>query len=154
MPKKRVCATDTGLPKITRRSFGLAAASTSLAALPVAGFATTYSDDDPILQIYSRWLKAHNEWIRLASMPGNEDWDWPESIAADKAEYAALDQLKDTVPRSVEGIAALAHVLWVYEGPGSIAGTQDFHDECKLTGNKLMLAIWRGAGACTGLPLK
>lgn len=43
MQKNRVCATATGLPKFTRRSFVAAAAATPLAALPVS--ATTRPHD-------------------------------------------------------------------------------------------------------------
>ena len=58
MPKNRVCATATGLPKITRRAFVRATAATPLAAIPVAGFAQAPDDSPCEIEIYMQGFEA------------------------------------------------------------------------------------------------
>lgn len=106
----------------------------------------TASTFDPILPLYREWRAARAEWLRLWDLPGNGNWDFPESIAAEKRENAAYDAMIDLTPVSSEGIAALAHVLWATEGPIVHQSSPDFPEQCDQPGNKLIRAIWRAAG--------
>ncbi|WP_187393023.1 hypothetical protein [Maritimibacter fusiformis] len=54
----------------------------------------------------------------------------------------------EMTPTSMEGIAALIHVLWSLEGPKlAPVNVEANHPNCKLMG-----AIWRYASGQNGLP--
>lgn len=129
---------------------------TLLTALPASTLAlataASSTPSDPILEHYREWLSAKNEWERLSNIPGNEDWDWPESIEAEKRGDAALAAIIELTPSSLEGIAAMAHILWYLEGPEFRAGTPDHDEELTWKGNRAMLAIWRAASGKAGTP--
>ncbi len=151
MTKDRICANDTGSPKINRRTL-LAAipASSGALAFPVVGMASQKAD--PILPLYREWCDARAEWIHYSEMPGNEDWKWPESTDSAAREDAAFFRMIDMTPVSMEGLAALAHVHWDTDGPVHVETRENFTVECNQSGNKLMAAIWRGASGQNGLP--
>lgn len=129
---------------------------TLLTALPASTLAlataVSSSPSDPILKHYDEWLSAKNEWERLSNIPGNEDWEWPESIEAEKRADAALDAIIELTPSSLEGIAAMTHILWYLEGPVMRPGTPDHDEELTWKGNRAMLAIWRAASGKAGTP--
>lgn len=149
MPKERVCANGRAL---SRRSL--------LAAMPAAGasFAFTASAEastDPILPFYHQWREAWADWNRLANIPGNEDWEWPESLAAEERAEDALRKMAALTPTTREGIAACAHAVWHLIGPDSASWAPDFQRELELPEFKLLASIWRaadGAGLYPGSP--
>lgn len=145
MTKERVCANGAA---ISRRNL-LAALPASTLALSLPASA---KQEDPILPLYRDWKLARKEWHRLSDMPGNENWDCPESLAADDRESAAFWAIVDMTPVSIEGIAALAHVLWINDGPNSRADDPDYPVECAWPGNKMIRAIWQAASGQDGLP--
>ncbi len=139
MTKERACANGTGLSRRTLLTM-LPATAAALA------FPASACPFDPILPLYREWCASRAEWLRLADMPGNGDWDFPESIAAEKRENAAYDAMIDLTPVSPEGIAALVHILWDTKGPSAHEASPHFPEQYDRPGNKLIRAIWRGVG--------
>lgn len=140
MPKERVCANGRAL---SRRSLmtGLPLAG-ALASIPSTGATST----DPVIPHYRDWCRANSEWLRLSYLPGNEDWEWPESLAAEAREEAALRSILAHTPTTLEGIAACTHAAWSFIGPASAPWSPDFQDELELPQLQLLAAIWRAAG--------
>lgn len=124
MTNDRVCANDTTMP---RRSV--------LAALPATGmaFAATASaeENDPVLDLYQEWLKALLGWQRLSRMNGHAE-DTQEMIDLVDRRFDLLDQIVDSTPRSLEGVAALAHVTWEEAGPCILEGAEGSEEELSL----------------------
>lgn len=120
-----------------------------LAALPASGLALATPADasanDPILPLYHEWIAAMREWVRLMDMPGNEDFDWPESIAANNRADHAMFAMIELTPTSVEGLAALSHVMWYLSGPCFRPDQPEYEEQCEEPAKKAMLAIWRAA---------
>jgi hypothetical protein len=141
MTKERARANTPGM---TRRNL--------LAALPVSGLAAALpqvapaATPDPVVVAYQEWLAARREWRELSELPGNEDFDDPRSLAADEHERVAMFAMLQNDPTSLEGIGALAALLWSDISHGCTDPSQFKHHpnfiEC-LT----VEAIWK---ACTG----
>lgn len=113
-----------------------------IASAPAAAFAVSLpgaaqaDTPDPVIPVYERWLAARADWKRHKDVPGNENWDAPESLEAEARENAAFGEMLDMTPASMAGIAALAHVLWDLDGP--VADT-----DAPEPNAKLMLGILR-----------
>jgi hypothetical protein len=145
MTKNRACANG---PTLSRRK--LLIATPGLLALPFvarAGLA-----DDPILPIYHEWVAAKREWQRYENLPGNGNWDFPESLAAARREDAAFTAMMTTRATSMAGVAGLAHVIWQSSGPGWVYGSEDYLEESRSFENAPKLALWRSASGQDGLP--
>ena len=129
-----------------------------LMALPVAGAAVAIpalakaETEDPILPLYRQWVAARNEWYRCADIPGNGNCDMPESKAAEAQGDAAFWAMIEMTPSSMEGIAALIHVLWDLDGPSVTTDCEEYDELADRPNCKLMRAIWRGASGRNGLP--
>ena len=138
---------------MTRRAL-LAAAPA--AALPIAATAlpalTSSAAGDPIVPLYHEWLAARAEWNRLARMPGNEEWKWPESLAAEDREEEALRQIAALVPASREGLAAVAHLLWSEVGPSHVETSPEYQKQCAEPASMMIAALWRLATGLDGTP--
>lgn len=145
MTKERACANGQTM---SRRTLLAALPASTLALAPAA----SSTPSDPILEHYREWLDANREWKQLSDMPGNEDWKWPESIEAEKRGDKALEAMIELTPTSLEGIAAMVHVLWYLEGPASRPELPGFEDEMTMHGNKAMFALWRAASGRAGPP--
>lgn len=145
MTNERACANE-GV--VSRRALLAALPASTLALATVA----SSTPSDPILEHYKEWLGATAEWNRLSSMPGNEDWKWPASIEAERKADAALDAMVELTPSSLAGIAAMAHILWVLEGPVMAPGGEDHAEEMTWKGNRAILAIWQAATGLDGYP--
>lgn len=136
---------------MSRRTMLTTFSSTSaMLTLPVLGRADV---EDPILPLYRQWVSARAEWYRYADLPGNGDWDMPESQAAQAQEDAAFWAMIEMTPTSMAGIAALAQVLWDLEGPTVTLGQEGYREQASTPSCKLMSAIWRAASGHKGLPL-
>lgn len=137
MEKERVCADG---PAISRR--------TLLATMPMAGAAlalpASASDEDPILSHYRNWLAARQEWLDLAELPGNGNFDSPASKAVEKRDFASQERMAAITPTSSAGIAALLHLYWVEYGPYGTPGSEKLIEQCEERPHKLILEIWRG----------
>ncbi|NDV52154.1 hypothetical protein [Salipiger sp. PrR003] len=131
---------------IDRRAFCLAAAGPALLT-PTLSRTT----EDPILPHYRAWLAAREDWRRASMVPGNEDFDSPESLDADEREFAAEDRMLDTVPTSKEGLAAVAHLMWVHLGPAALKGSENYEDQFNALPARMARAIW--AFATDGAPM-
>jgi len=147
MPRISVSAAVPGLPdepRLSRRSL-LAAlpASGALAALPSV---TSAAEGDPVVSIYRNWLAARHEWLELAELPGNEDFDDPRSLNAHARELAAEDQMLAAAPSSLEGVAALVALAWSYIEPGS-TDPDVYAVNAQSREFRALMAIWM---ACTG----
>jgi hypothetical protein len=142
MTIERACANGGGL---SRRTL-LAALPASTVALALSGDASAAASD-PVLPVYREWLEARRLWWELSQLPENGDFDDPRSVAAMERETAAEDLMVTLTPTSIEGIAALAAVAWVYADPG-ITDTETYDEHARSFECALALAIWR---ACTGL---
>lgn len=122
-----------------------------LAALPAVAFApravSAADVPDPILPLYRQWQEARAEWHALADLPGNENWDSAATVEADARENAAFWAMLDMTPVTMEGVAALAHVLWTLEGPSPPPGTADYEESLTQPANRIMAALWRAGGA-------
>lgn len=105
------------------------------------------NDSDPLVALYQEWLDARREWRALASVPGNEDWDDPISLAAKARENACESIMLRLKPTSLEGIGALAALAWVYVRPGSV-NPEKFAEHAQSHDCRAVTAIWK---ACTGL---
>lgn len=129
---------------------------TFIAALPVSGCAMAASASpaqaDPILALYHQWREANAEWVKLINMPGNEDFDWPESLAAERRADRAMEAMLKLTPTTVEGIAALTHVLWYLTGPAYTPDHPDYAEQCQEPANRAILAIWRAASSSSERP--
>ena len=141
MTKERACANGSAM---SRR--------TLLSALPVAGaaaalpFAAMAKGSDPMVPVFEEWLEARRIWRELADFPGNEDWDDPRSLAAEARENRAEELMLELAPTSLEGIAALAALAWVYVNPGC-ANPEEFAERAQTYDCRAVMAIWH---ACTG----
>lgn len=129
---------------------------TLLTALPASSLAlaipTQASTADPIVSLYRDWLAATAEWRRLADIPGNEDFDWPESIAAENRAHAALLAMVELTPTTVEGIAALSHILWSLKGPAFRTDHPEYAVQCQEPSKKALLALWRATSGRSDHP--
>ena len=143
MPNKPARGNTPALP--SRRQIIAAAPLAALTFSPAAA-----ASEDPIIPHYRRWTAALAEWRRLAEL--SEDWEGPEFEAVTRIESEATDAMVDMTPQSPEGFAALAHVLWYWEGPSMSPDCPEYADACKTIGNRLIAAIWRGASGRDGLP--
>jgi hypothetical protein len=138
-----VPAADTGLPKFISRRTALKSAALA-AVLPSTAIAFP-EPEDPILPVYRDWCAARIEWNRYADLPGNENWDRPESIAAQEREDAAFwKMVEELVPTSLEGIGSLTHVLWAFAGP-CLSRDEDEAAEFEDPKDRLMIKIWQAA---------
>ena len=141
MTKERVCANG---PAISRRTLLTALPASGVAlALPVAAKA---DHSDPLVPLYHEWLDARRTWRELSDLPGNGNWDDPRSLEAEAREDAAENSMLTLKPTSLEGIAALAALAWVYVGPGT-TNPEEFADQAQAYECQAVMAIWR---ACTG----
>lgn len=100
---------------------------------------------DPVIPVYERWLTARADWYRYADLPGNGNWDMPESLEAEARENAAFWEILDITPISFAGIAALAHVLWDLDGPPINPDHEEYREMADHPNCKLMLGILRAA---------
>lgn len=129
---------------------------TMLAALPASTFAlgaaASSAPVDPVVSLYREWLAARAEWNALSNMPGNEDFDWPESIAAEDRAFELMFKMVELTPTTIEGIAAMMHILWDLEGPALRPDQPEYDEEMTEPGNKAMFAIWRAASSQAGPP--
>ncbi|MEW5421929.1 hypothetical protein [Amorphus sp. 3PC139-8] len=113
---------------------------------------TTARARDPIVPLYRQWLSARKTLDYLVDLPGGYDSEAPDAKAAQTREDEAFWAMIELTPTSVEGIAALAHVLWELEGPAVLPDHEDFQEEADSPNCKLMRAIWRAAAGRDGLP--
>lgn len=123
-----------------------------MTALPASGAALAAPQlsqakaPDPVVQHYRTWLDARREWNELAELPGNGNWDDPRSIAAQDRESAAAEQMMKLAPTSLEGIGALAALVWDDIWPG-VRDPDELDRFATRQDCQAVLAIWR---ACTG----
>lgn len=137
-----------GLPKFISRRTALKSVAL-VSALPSDALASPELDD-PIMPVYREWCAARIEWDRYADLPGNEDWDSPESLAAQAREDAAFWTIvHELTPVTVAGIGALAHVLWSIAGPCFDRDIEGELPEFEAPEDVLMLKIWRAASGET-----
>lgn len=61
----------------------------------------------------AQWQAARARWRVLAKLPGNENWDAPESIECDRIQSAMERQLETVPATTLEG--ACACMEWVLE---------------------------------------
>lgn len=91
---------------------------------------------DPVLPIYRQWLEARENWANAAKIAGNENHDHPQSIEWARKEDEAFAALIGLKPASVEGMRALAHVIWETE-------CRTYPDDAT---SQLVYGIWQSAG--------
>lgn len=127
----------------------LPAASMSL-ALPT--IVASDEPKDPILDIYRQWADARANWLRLAALPENGNFDMPESLEAAEQKQAAFSKMIEMTPISTAGIAALVHVLWDLEGPCVSPEHENYQEQVNAPNCKLMLAVWRAAVGQKDIP--
>lgn len=144
MTKERACANAHTL---SRR--------TLLSALPVAGLGVSApavaQDEDPIMPIYREWWASRLAWNALVEL--DLSWESQEVKAAEARENAAFLAIIEITPVSLEGIAAMAHVMFQDFGPQTRRDlSEQYLEESEWPQNKMMAAIWRGASGKTGLP--
>jgi len=106
------------------------------------------SGKDPVLPIYRKWLARNTEWFGL----GADEEDRPEADALRAHAGALHAAMIEQGACSMEGIAALAHAMWVEDGPGCLEGTEEFELEVTDRQHASLAAIWRAASGCEGLP--
>ena len=124
---------------MNRRAFLSAAPALSRATLPAAAAA------DPILPLYERWCFLNSEWSRLCTLLDDREDDTPEMDAIFMERWRVYDQIADTPPRSAAGVAAMAHVMWVEDGPCSVPDTPAYQEEITQERHRLLQSLRRGA---------
>jgi hypothetical protein len=110
------------------------------------------SDNDPIIPFYSAWCAHRAEWHRLNNLPDNDGRQTAELDKAEKQEFQCYEAMASLIPLSMAGIAALAHVQWVYEGPSVLPSHEDYRTQCEQPENRIILSIWRAASGKDGIP--
>lgn len=124
---------------------------TLIAALPVAGVAALLpvafnpGQHDPILVPYQQWLGARRDWLAHEESAALR-------VLAEEREDEAFATLVNATPTSMEGIAALIHVLWDMEGPSVNPDHDAYLEQADDPALKLIAAIWRAASGKSGLP--
>lgn len=124
---------------------------TLIAALPAAGVAALLpvavnpGQDDPILVPYRQWLGARRYWLEHSETATLR-------VLAEEREDEALETLVNATPSSMEGIAALIHVLWDVAGPSVTPDQDAYLEQADDPALKLIAAIWRAASGEAGLP--
>ena len=121
-------------------------------ALTVPMLAKAKEAEDPTLPLYRQWLEARANWLRLADLPGNGNFDTAESKVEEAKEHAAFKAMSETTPTSLAGIAALAHALWDLDGPATAMEHDMFNEMANSQNCKLIRAIWRAASGANGFP--
>jgi hypothetical protein len=119
----------------------------SMAAAPVMA-EIGMSKEDPIMAVYRDWCTAREEWFDLSDT-------FPEPPELDEAanrEFDAFYRMAEMQPVTMEGMAALAHVFWNYEGPQGATGSALYEEECGTRSNRLVAAIWRAGSGEAGVP--
>jgi hypothetical protein len=120
-------------------------------ALPAAGLvapaAASPQAPDPMVILYREWLDVRRTVRDLMNLPGNEEWDDPRILAAQDREDAIEREMLETRPTSIEGIAALAALAWVYVHPG-LTDPEEFVHFAQSRDCQAVIALWK---ACTGL---
>lgn len=97
--------------------------------------------DEPILIHYREWVSALEEMYRLVHLQvSDED---PRMVECDRRAAEALKLMEATTPQSIEGIAALVHVVWDTSGPAYAAWSPDFAEACDEPEHRWILALWR-----------
>lgn len=110
-------------------------------AIPAAVKGLPATADEPILIHYREWVSALEEMYRLVHLQvSDED---PRMIECDQRADVALRLIETTPPQSVEGIAALVHVVWDVCGPAYAAWSQDYADACEYPEHRWILTLWR-----------
>lgn len=127
-----------------------------LATLPATGAALAFpasaSADDPTLTLYHDYLKADRDWHIASELPGNGNYDFPESLDAESRKFRAIDRMAETTPSSMAGLAALVHVFWREYGPVGTCGSELYDFEIDRSENRLLASLWRGASGESGVP--
>lgn len=127
-----------------RRSFLSLAPSSGVAlAFPAV---TQAAQPDPMVKLYHEWLDARREWRELAELPGNGSYDHPESVAAEAREKEAAEAMMLLMPTSLEGMSALAALVWECVEPG-VLDPVEYDRLAQLPECRVVKAIWK---ACTG----
>ncbi len=130
-----------------------------LTSLPAAGAAlvataaVALDTSDPVLPLFREWVSARKEWYRYADLPGNGNWQAPESKAAEARENAAFLAMIDSTPTSMAGIAARVTVLWDLNGPTEGGDSEEFAEIADQHDNKLIRAIYRAASGTNEIPV-
>lgn len=149
MEKERVCANDLSM---SRRAL-LAATPAFWVAAPVVALSTEIAAPDPFLDHYLQWVEARNEWLKLAEMPGNDDWDWPESIAAESAQNEAFFLMSNLMPTSIEGFAAMAHLVWIERGFSQGCDSEEFQTPFERALNRIIFNLYAGLCGEASVPV-
>lgn len=126
-----------------RREF--IAASGLLAAPMIAPAATS---EDPFLPCFRAWLRAKQDWWQASQqeVPGAyEEWESPECLEAQRREDLAFNAMMATPPATMEGIAALAQVIWNELGPGYRRDDDRYTEAAASYEFQPLLALWRAA---------
>ena len=131
-----------GEVSLDRRAM-LTAAPASIAVMALPSMAGATQGEDPILSHYQEWCEAKAEWFRWSDAPGNGNWDFPESIRAEEREDAAFNAMMRTPALTMDGIAALVHVIWSVIAPACRADTPEFVEACERYELRPVLWLWQ-----------
>lgn len=119
--------------------------------VPATDIGLPVSKDDPILIHYREWVSALEEMYRLVNLQvSDED---PRMVECDRRAALALSAMETTTPQSIEGIAALVHVVWDTSGPTYAAWSPDYAEACGYPEHRWILALWRAVTGKTTPPL-
>lgn len=125
-------------PLTRRGALGAAAAALTTPAFPTA-------QEDPILPIYREWRAARQAWF--ACPEGS-----PEAEAANDREWEAEAIMIAATPTTLEGAAALIHLLWTLEGPCARLDHPSYAQQCDEPPVRIITALWRYTTGLTGSP--
>lgn len=140
------------MPNLTRRV--ACASAASIIAFPVVARTTAFAPPpplDPVPSIFRAWCAARADVNRILGVdPAMAETD--ELRAAYAAEDAAFEDILRVEPTTMEGFAAVAHVLWDTDGPDAIEGSEAWSDQCIAPSSRMLATIWRAASGRDGMP--
>ncbi|MEC7259851.1 MAG: hypothetical protein VXW58_18735 [Pseudomonadota bacterium] len=110
----------------------------AMAALPAPAAAVA---DDPIMPLYREWKVARIAWLKEAKLCESGNYDSPQCEAENERWEKAHAALIASKPISLEGAAALLHVLWdVSDAPSD---RTDLEAKLNEPAYALMASLWQ-----------
>ncbi|WP_299970183.1 hypothetical protein [uncultured Roseobacter sp.] len=100
---------------------------------------------DPLVRLRDRREELKRCIDKRAHLPNS-----PAYVDVDDAYYQVCEEAINYVPRTAEGVAALADLCWKDFGPSSIAGTADWEREMENPNNKMLANLRHGAWLMAG----
>jgi hypothetical protein len=107
---------------------------------------------DPFMDAYHTWCKSRSDWSRLANTSLNDSSNSDELDRIWEVGDEALEVMADTSPKSREGFAALAHVIFDYHGPSLDRRSDAYSKAVGYADIRLLLNLYGSLSGGRDLP--